>query len=73
MKVYWLDTAKKQRLNLIDYILEKSDNVEIAVRVNESIDEHTDRLEDHPKLGKPGRRNNTREWVHPKYGYIIVY
>jgi len=73
MQIYWLSTAKNQRINLIDYILINSGSVEIAVQVNESIDEHVEFLEDNPKLGKPGRRKNTREWVHPQYGYIVVY
>lgn len=69
MKIYWLDDAKEQRINLIDFILENGGSVETAITVDESIGRHVTRLADHPKLGKRG----TREQVNPDYGYLVVY
>lgn len=73
MKIYWLDDAKEQRINLIDFILENGGSVETAITVDESIGRHVTRLAYHPKLGKPGRKRGTRELVNPDYGYLVVY
>lgn len=73
MQIYWRESAKEQRINLIDYILENGGSIETAITVDESIENHVDRLEDHPKLGSKGRRRDTYELVNPDYGYVVAY
>jgi len=73
VQIYWLEKAKQDLDNLIDYILTQGGTIDMAIIVGDAIENHVSRLIDHPKLGKPGRKDGTRELVHPKYGYLIQY
>jgi toxin ParE1/3/4 len=56
---------------LRDYIAQHNPNA--AQRVAARIVQSVKRLEAHPKFGKTGRAEGTRELVSPKFPYTIVY
>lgn len=50
-----------------------AENPVAADRVINSVFSVIDSLVDHPLMGQPGRRANTRELVLPKYPYTVIY
>jgi toxin ParE1/3/4 len=48
-------------------------NPSAANRVAARIIQSVNRLQTHPKFGKPGRVEGTRELIIPKFPYSIVY
>lgn len=72
MKVRWSNKAKHDMEQHVDYIA--ADTPDAALRVQDAIYDHADRLVDHPKLAKPGRVKHTRELVnHTFSNYIVIY
>jgi toxin ParE1/3/4 len=53
------------------YAFIESDKPDAAALTIERILEAAKKLEEHPKLGRPGRREGTRELIHAPF--IIVY
>ena len=70
MKLYWTLEAIADRDAIFDYI--ETDNPAAALALDELFSEKAERLADHPKLGRPGRVDGTRELVVHE-NYILVY
>ena len=70
MKLSWTLEAIADRDAIFDYI--EADNPAAAVALDELFSEKAERLTDHPKLGRPGRVEGTRELVVHE-NYILVY
>ena len=68
--VRWKASARAQFNALLDYI---DDRDEVAAdRLAVAFEERISRLADWPGIGRPGRVNNTREFIlHPNY--LVVY
>ena len=71
MIVEWLPAARKDLLDIFDYILE--DDPQAAARVLDRIEEAVGLLTDHPGMGRPGRVEGTRELVIAGLPYIVPY
>ena len=70
MKLYWTLEAIADRDAIFDYI--EADNPAAAAALDELFSEKAERLTDHPKLGRLGRVEGTRELVVHE-NYILVY
>ena len=70
MKLGWTPEAIADRDAIFDYI--EADNPAAAAALDELFSEKAERLTDHPKLGRPGRVEVTRELVVHE-NYILVY
>jgi toxin ParE1/3/4 len=55
----------------VDYIAQ--DNPPAALDMLDRIEQYTERLRQHPGMGRPGRVKSTRELVVPGTPYIVVY
>lgn len=58
------------RGDIWDYIA--ADNPRAATRMDELFSDAVDRLAEHPKLGRPGKIQGTRELI-PHESYRLVY
>ena len=67
----WLKRAIYDRDAQIDYIAQ--DNPLAAVSQGDRIDEQVDMLLQHPQIGRPGRKQGTRELVISRTPFIVVY
>lgn len=67
----WLKRAIHDRDAQIDYIAQ--DNPLAAVSQGDRIDEQVDMLLQHPQIGRPGRKQGTRELVISRTPFIVVY
>ena len=70
MKLSWTPEAIADRDAIFDYI--EADNPAAAAALDELFSEKAERLTDHPKLGRPGRVEGTRELIVHE-NYILVY
>ena len=70
MKLSWTPEAIADRDAIFDYI--EADNPAAAAALDELFSEKAERLTEHPKLGRPGRVEGTRELVVHE-NYILVY
>lgn len=70
MRVIWTPEALQDRADVWDYIA--ADNPRAAVRMDELFSDAAARLTDHPKLGRPGKIQGTRE-LAPHESYRLVY
>lgn len=70
MKVVWTPEALQDRIDVWDYIA--ADNPRAAARMDELFSAAAARLTEHPKLGRPGRIQGTRELI-PHESYRLVY
>ena len=71
MTILWTSGARSDLIAIFDYIA--NDNPAAAAALVDRVDEAVMRLEDHPGLGRPGRRAGTRELVIAGSSYIAVY
>lgn len=71
MTLVWLKRAINDRDAQLDYIAQ--DNPLAAVTQGDRIDEQADTLLQHPQMGRPGRRQGTRELVISRTPFIVVY
>lgn len=71
MKLVWLPAAIANRDALIDYIAQE--NPKAAIKQDDSIENQTDQLVEHPEMGRPGRKQGTRELVISQTNFIVVY
>ncbi len=71
MILVWFKRAINDRDAHIDYIAH--DNPLAAVSQGDRIEEQVDMLIDHPKMGRPGRKKDTRELVISRTPFIMVY
>jgi toxin ParE1/3/4 len=67
----WLKRALNDRDAQLDYIAE--DNPMAAVAQGDRIEDQVDQLLQHPQLGRPGRKQGTRELVISRTPFIVVY
>jgi len=67
----WLPRAITDRDAQLDYIA--LDNITAAIDQGDRIADHVNKLLDHPKLGRPGRKKGTRELVINRTPFIAVY
>jgi plasmid stabilization system protein ParE len=71
MKVVWTDEAISEVETIIEYIA--IDNPDVAVTLAVRIFQFTDDiLSNNPKIGRPGRTGDTREFVVHS-SYIVAY
>lgn len=70
MRVIWTPEALQDRTDIWDYIA--ADNPRAAARMDELFSDAAARLADHPKLGRPGKIQGTRELI-PHESYRLVY
>jgi toxin ParE1/3/4 len=70
VRVVWTPEALQDRVDVWDYIA--ADNPRAAARMDELFSDAAARLADHPKLGRPGKIQGTRELV-PHENYCLVY
>jgi len=70
VKVFWTPEAEQDRTDIWVHIA--ADNLRAAVRMDELFSDAAARLEDHPKLGRPGKISGTRELVVHE-SYRLVY
>ena len=66
----WLELARSDLLVIVDYI--SDDNPDAAQRVKDDIEMKAKKLSEFPKIGRPGRVENTRELIVWS-NYILVY
>ncbi|HEX7982050.1 MAG TPA: type II toxin-antitoxin system RelE/ParE family toxin [Duganella sp.] len=70
MRVIWTPEALQDRADIWDYIA--ADNPRAAVHMDELFSAAAGRLADHPRVGRPGKIEGTRELV-PHESYRLVY
>ena len=71
MKVRWTRPARDDLIRIQDYIAQ--DNPRAAYRVVETIRERTGKLAEHPRSGRAGRVEGTRELVITDTPYLVAY
>lgn len=67
----WLQRAIQDRDAQLDYIAQ--DNPMAAVSQGDRIAEQVEILKQHPQMGRPGRKQGTRELVISRTPFIVVY
>lgn len=71
MKVRWTRAARDDLIQIQDYIAQ--DNPYAAFRVVKTIRERAGKLAEHPRSGRLGRVDGTRELVISDTPYLIAY
>ena len=66
----WLQRAIQDRDAQLDYIAQ--DNPTAAVSQGDRIAEQIEILQQHPQMGRPGRKQGTRELVISRTPFIVV-
>ncbi|NRR29310.1 type II toxin-antitoxin system RelE/ParE family toxin [Oxalobacteraceae bacterium] len=70
MKVIWTPEALQDRTDVWDFIA--ADKPQAAARMDKLFSDAAAWLADHPKLGRPGTIQGTRELI-PHESYRLVY
>ena len=70
-QLVWSQDALANRFDQLEFIAQ--DNPLGAIDQDEQIERQTHMLLNHPILGKPGRRQGTRELVISHTPFIVVY
>ena len=70
MRVVWTPEALQDRVDVWNYIA--ADNPRTAACMDELFSDSAVRLADHPKLGRPGKIQGTRDLI-PHESYRLVY
>jgi toxin ParE1/3/4 len=73
VRIEWSPLALQDRDKIFDYYEFDQGNPRAAIMVDGRIEEQVNVLLDHPKLGRPGRADDTRELVISKTPYIAAY
>jgi toxin ParE1/3/4 len=71
MEIVWRRTALNDLETIREFIAQ--DNPEAATRVRDTIRTAIDRLARHPRLGRAGRVEGTRELIISNAPYIVAY
>lgn len=71
MKLVWLPAAIANRDALIDYIAQE--NPKAAIKQDGSIEKQTGQLVEYPEMGRPGRKQGTRELVISQTNFVVIY
>jgi len=69
--IRWTSLARADLLAIFDYVVAR--NPRAALRLVDEIDSGVRDLRDFPRLGRPGRRPDTRELVISGTPYIVAY
>jgi toxin ParE1/3/4 len=72
MLIDWARRARADLLDISDYLTQLGEG-DVAKKIVDSLIKSTDILINFPLSGRIGRIDGTRELVHTKYPYIIVY
>ncbi len=70
MRIIWTPEAERDRFAIWEYIAVH--DLRAANRMDQLFGDRVARLADHPKLGRPGKIEGTRELI-PHESYRIVY
>jgi toxin ParE1/3/4 len=70
VRVIWTPEALQDRVDIWDCIV--ADNLRAAARMDELFSDAAAQLTDHPKLGRPGKTEGTRELILHE-NYRLVY
>lgn len=71
MRVRYTHQALLDLAEIHDYIA--AENADAASRVFAEIEHEIQQLKAHPRLGRPGRVEETRELVISRFPYVIAY
>lgn len=71
MIVNWLPRALNDRRRQISYVFPQ--NPQAAIRLETLVRSQADILSAHPRVGRSGRKDGTRELVVPGSPYLIIY
>lgn len=71
LTIDWLPEAIRNRIHQLDYIAD--DNPLAAADQDDEIERQVNMLQDHPKMGRPGRIKGTRELVISSTPFVLVY
>lgn len=71
MKLVWLPRAIADRDGQLDYIAR--DNPKAAIEQGDRIEKQISQLIEHPKIGRAGRKQGTRELVISRTSLIAIY
>lgn len=69
--IVWLPRAIKNRDSQLDYIAQ--DNPGAAIAQGDRIAHQVSLLDQHPEMGRPGRKQGTRELVISRTPFIVIY
>lgn len=67
----WLPEANFTRFAQLDYIAQH--NAKAAISMDDLIEKQTAQLEQHPDIGRPGRKEGTRELVISHTSFVVIY
>ena len=70
-RVYWIDKAETARDSAIEHIA--GTNLEAALIQFEEIQLQTNRLLKFPNLGRPGRKQKTRDLSINRTSFVVTY
>ena len=71
MKVIWSQQARQEWQDQYRFYFER--NPEAARRIRQTIMDAAKRLRDHPKIGRPGRVEGSRELVIGGTPFVLIY
>ena len=71
MTLYWLPAAQEDRVEIYDHI--ERDSPDTAIIIDDRILKAISKLASFPEMGRPGRRNGTRELVISHTPFIAAY
>lgn len=71
MIIEWLPEAHRNRFDQLDHVAR--DNPLAAADQDDEIERQVNMLDEHPKLGRPGRVKDTRELVISGTPFVLVY
>jgi toxin ParE1/3/4 len=71
MRVEWLKTALKNLDDEATYIAQE--NPKAAYEFVQSVRTGLDHVAEFPAMGREGRVPGTREWVMPRWPYLVPY
>ncbi len=71
MKVVWSQQARQEWLDQYRFYFGR--NPEAARRIRQTVMEAVGNLRDHPKIGRPGRIEDTRELVISGTPFVAIY
>jgi toxin ParE1/3/4 len=71
LKSIWTEAALDDLSQQLEYVAD--DNPSAATRLETEIERQVDLLEQHPKIGRPGRVVGTRELVIARTPYVAIY
>lgn len=71
MLLEWTPRAREERSAAIEFIAK--DNPTAALNQLDKIEHHADMLLQHPEIGRPGRKQGTRDLVVGNTNFVVVY